>query len=317
MNTPEPCGVVGGIFLYALKPGSNTLRDEIDFELLGNHPNEVGTNIYSNEPLGGGYPVYYPYASGSATDYHTYEIEWLPDYVSWSVDGNIIRTETVQSLIPTGPMNFHLNMWAPAEDWGYAYCEDLQPTGLPSSNQIFSMSVDSVKVQSLVIPPPPVPPTVTNSTGASNVAATSATLNGEIEDTGGENPTVYIYWGDEDSGEVAGDWDTHEDLGTKDAGAFYVNISSLDQDTTYYYKCFAYNSGGDDWADSTTSFTTIHPGAPGDANGDGEINVLDMTKVVRIILLWDAETPGADANLDTHINVLDMSKIARIILGLD
>ena len=55
----------------------------------------------------------------------------------------------------------------------------------------------------------------------------------------------------------------------------------------------------------------------GDANGDGNINVLDMTKVARIILLLDAETPGADANLDGVVNVLDITKIARIILGLD
>ena len=33
MNTTAP-GIVGGIFLYALKPGSNTIHDEIDFELL-------------------------------------------------------------------------------------------------------------------------------------------------------------------------------------------------------------------------------------------------------------------------------------------
>jgi beta-glucanase (GH16 family) len=154
MNAPAQPGVVGGIFLYALKPGSNTLHDEIDFELLGNHPNEVWTNIYGNEPLGTGHPVSYPYASGSVTDYHTYEIRWLPNQVSWSIDGNIVRTVTVQSPIPTGPMNLHLNMWVPNSDWADAYSATIQPTGSPSSNQIFSMSVDWVKVQSLVTPPP-------------------------------------------------------------------------------------------------------------------------------------------------------------------
>jgi hypothetical protein len=29
----------------------------------------------------------------------------------------------------------------------------------------------------------------------------------------------------------------------------------------------------------------------------------------------DSETPGADANLDVAVNVLDMTKINRIILG--
>jgi hypothetical protein len=56
---------------------------------------------------------------------------------------------------------------------------------------------------------------------------------------------------------------------------------------------------------------------PGDANGDGVVNILDMTKCAREILGLDPLTPGADANGDGNVNVLDMTKIARIILGLD
>jgi hypothetical protein len=55
----------------------------------------------------------------------------------------------------------------------------------------------------------------------------------------------------------------------------------------------------------------------GDANGDGVVNILDMTKVAREILGLDTVTPGADANSDGVVNILDMTKIARIILGLD
>jgi hypothetical protein len=145
MNIPEPCGVVGGIFLYALKPGSNTLHDEIDFELLGNRPNQVQTNIYSNEPLGAGHYAFVSYASGSATDYHIYEIKWSSNQVSWYIDSNLVRTDT--SHVPTGPMNLHLNMWVPDSGWSEAYSASLQPTSSASSNQIFSMSVDSVNVQ--------------------------------------------------------------------------------------------------------------------------------------------------------------------------
>jgi len=56
---------------------------------------------------------------------------------------------------------------------------------------------------------------------------------------------------------------------------------------------------------------------PGDANGDNNVNIFDMTKVARIILELDEPTCGADANLDTFINIFDMTKIARIILELD
>ena len=56
---------------------------------------------------------------------------------------------------------------------------------------------------------------------------------------------------------------------------------------------------------------------PGDANGDGVVDALDITKVERIIVGLDAETPGADANQDGVINCLDITKIERIIVGLD
>jgi parallel beta-helix repeat protein len=56
---------------------------------------------------------------------------------------------------------------------------------------------------------------------------------------------------------------------------------------------------------------------PGDANQDGVINVLDMTKVARIILGMDTATPEADANLDETVNVADMTKIAMIVLMID
>jgi hypothetical protein len=56
---------------------------------------------------------------------------------------------------------------------------------------------------------------------------------------------------------------------------------------------------------------------PGDADGDGDVDIFDMTKVARIILELDASTPGADADQDSDVDIFDMIKIARIILELD
>lgn len=147
MDAPIPAGIVGGIFLYA-PPAStgNTLHDEIDFELLSNDPNNVWTNIYGNEPLGVGHPASYPYPSGSATDYHTYQIQWLPSQVSWYIDGTLVRTVATQSPIPAGPMYGHLNIWVPGSDFAAAYNPSLSWTSSPSSDQTFPMSVDSVTV---------------------------------------------------------------------------------------------------------------------------------------------------------------------------
>lgn len=150
MNTLTP-GIVGGIFLYALKPGSTTLHNEIDFELLTNLPDKVQTNIYSNEPLGKGHPEFVSYTSGLITDYHIYEIKWQPNRVSWFIDGNLVRTET--NHLPAGPMYFHLNIWVPDSEWAEAYSPDLKPTSSQSLNQIFSMSVDSVNIVSIAPTP--------------------------------------------------------------------------------------------------------------------------------------------------------------------
>jgi predicted lipoprotein with Yx(FWY)xxD motif len=55
----------------------------------------------------------------------------------------------------------------------------------------------------------------------------------------------------------------------------------------------------------------------GDANGDGVVNAIDITKVERIVVGLDTETSGADANGDGVVNALDITKIERIIAGID
>ena len=54
---------------------------------------------------------------------------------------------------------------------------------------------------------------------------------------------------------------------------------------------------------------------PGDANKDGSVNSLDITKVERIIIGLDSPTPGADANADSNVDALDVTKVELIIMG--
>ena len=68
------------------------------------------------------------------------------------------------------------------------------------------------------------------------------------------------------------------------------------------------------WVGDSVDITSV---IPGDANGDGNVNALDITKVERIVGGLDAETPGADANQDGNINSLDITKTERIAAGLD
>jgi PKD repeat protein len=53
----------------------------------------------------------------------------------------------------------------------------------------------------------------------------------------------------------------------------------------------------------------------GDANQDGNVNSLDITKVEREIIALDAQTPAADANGDAKIDALDITSIELIIMG--
>jgi len=54
---------------------------------------------------------------------------------------------------------------------------------------------------------------------------------------------------------------------------------------------------------------------PGDANGDGNISSLDISKLERIIMGLDDPTAGADANGDGSVNTLDITQIELIIMG--
>lgn len=54
---------------------------------------------------------------------------------------------------------------------------------------------------------------------------------------------------------------------------------------------------------------------PGDANGDGQINILDVTATLNDIL-GTAQAPGnADCNIDGAVNILDVTCDLNVILG--
>jgi hypothetical protein len=62
---------------------------------------------------------------------------------------------------------------------------------------------------------------------------------------------------------------------------------------------------------------TIKVLRPGDANGDGILDMGDVTQVERIILGMDLPTVACDVSGDGLPNMGDVTKIERLILGLD
>jgi antitoxin (DNA-binding transcriptional repressor) of toxin-antitoxin stability system len=100
-------------------------------------------------------------------------------------------------------------------------------------------------------------------------------------------------------------------------GYTFTTDSLAEGEHTVYVR--ATDSAGNTTAEASyaTDSFTIQSAAPGDANGDGIVNVLDITRVERVITALDPETPGSDANSDGTINVLDITRIERLIAGLE
>ncbi len=126
------------------------------------------------------------------------------------------------------------------------------------------------------------PPTVTNDGGVSNLTATSVTLNGQITDTGGATPTAYFYWGPSDGVMIKSSWSNEVNVGSQ-SGFFSYPLSGLKENTAYYYRSYAQNGGGNDWADSSVIFTT--PSSPPAVNnGSGASGVTASSATLNGVL---------------------------------
>ncbi|MGI9244112.1 MAG: hypothetical protein ACR2RV_25165, partial [Verrucomicrobiales bacterium] len=91
------------------------------------------------------------------------------------------------------------------------------------------------------------------------VTAGTASLQGSLIDNGdGADPaTIQFYWGLSDGGVDAGAWSNVAPAGTRTSpGSVSANLAGLAPNTSYFYRAFASNSAGDDWATGSESFTT-------------------------------------------------------------
>ena len=72
-------------------------------------------------------------------------------------------------------------------------------------------------------------------------------------------------------------------------------------------------------ADVTCKLTVLNS-IPGDANGDGEVDIFDVTSIVNYILGTAGENfveAAADVNGDGEIDIFDVTKTVNIILGVE
>jgi beta-glucanase (GH16 family) len=95
------------------------VKDEIDYEFVGADLGTAQTNYYfqgiTDYDNGGNTTV-----SDTFANYHTYEVDWTPDSITWLVDGNIARTKkrsdtwnatSNQWAFPQTPARVQLSIW--------------------------------------------------------------------------------------------------------------------------------------------------------------------------------------------------------------
>ena len=70
------------------------------------------------------------------TDWHTYQVEWTPDYVSWSYDGKEVSTQRATDGGKAGAavrwlrerdQHLIMNFWTPTFWWGGGLNDDSMP----------------------------------------------------------------------------------------------------------------------------------------------------------------------------------------------
>ncbi|MEM7392863.1 MAG: hypothetical protein AAF492_11005, partial [Verrucomicrobiota bacterium] len=105
------------------------------------------------------------------------------------------------------------------------------------------------------------PPVVENTAPVSDIG--EADLNGVL--LGGGEADVTIYWGPNDGATNPAAWAFAEPLSNVINGVFSQHVTNLLFGLPYYYRAFATNDAGSDWANATTNFKTASPRFSGPA----------------------------------------------------
>ncbi|WP_441285831.1 family 16 glycosylhydrolase [Sorangium sp. KYC3313] len=131
MRMARGSGILSTFFTY--KDGSEmsgAFWEEIDIEVFGKDNARIwqsniitgtGTRTTSEGKHDAGVSL--------ADGYHTYALEWTPDYVAWSIDGREIkRTTGAQVTALKNPQSFRFNTWSSdATDWVGPFDDSVLP----------------------------------------------------------------------------------------------------------------------------------------------------------------------------------------------
>jgi autotransporter-associated beta strand protein len=95
-------------------------------------------------------------------------------------------------------------------------------------------------------------PVVSNDGGPTNLTPTSATLQGALLASGSDPAEVIVFHGEFDGGKNTNAWDAAVPLGVVSEGPLSINVTNLSPETEHYYRFYASNASGANWAIATT-----------------------------------------------------------------
>lgn len=107
-------GVVSDMILLS------SVKDEIDYELVGNEMTTAQTNFYWQGALDYTKGQKSSVSSDTSQNYHTYTIDWQEDQISWIIDGQTVRTLNKQDTYnatsdsyayPQTPARMQFGLW--------------------------------------------------------------------------------------------------------------------------------------------------------------------------------------------------------------
>ena len=91
---------------------------------------------------------------------------------------------------------------------------------------------------------------------AFDIEAKLATISCLVNNTGGDDPEITVYWGAWDGSQTFDFWESSEVLGFKKVGVVLKRVVVPNKNTLYYFRFKATNSAGSTWSEVKT-FTTL------------------------------------------------------------
>lgn len=127
-------------------------RDEIDWEMLGPHPDQATTNYFSRGVEDYTHGKVHNLTTSVQADYHNYTTIWTKERLDWYIDGAIVRTLIAKDAndtqtYPQTPMRLSFGLWAAGDPRVAAGTREWAGGNTDYSKGPFSMAVKSVQME--------------------------------------------------------------------------------------------------------------------------------------------------------------------------